>query len=175
MRDIFGERVQIDWHAFELRPYPVPTLDPQGEYLRGTGERAGYPMAAQRGMRLRLSPVQPRSRRALEAAEFARDAGRHEAMHTALFRAFFKGGRDLDVLLEVAASVDLEPTCLQAALEAGQYTAKVQADRALPEQLGIRSVPRMLIGPATGDQATEDWVVGSQPFELLLPVLQQHL
>lgn len=178
VRDTFGEQVQIDWRAFELRPYPVPTLDPQGEYLRSTWERAVYPMAAQRGMRLRLPPVQPRSRRALEAAEFARDAGRHEAMHTALFRAFFEDGRDLDdldVLLEAAVSVDLEPARLQAALEAGQYTAKVQADRALAEQLGIRSVPSMLIGPATGDPATGDRVVGSQPFEILLPVLQQHL
>jgi predicted DsbA family dithiol-disulfide isomerase len=28
---VFGDWVQVEWRAFELRPEPVPTLDPDGE------------------------------------------------------------------------------------------------------------------------------------------------
>ena len=37
-------KVRISWQAFELRPDPVPTLDPNGNYLRDVWERAVYPM-----------------------------------------------------------------------------------------------------------------------------------
>ena len=47
----FGGAVQVHWRAFELRPDPVPTLDPAGEYLRTTWDRAVYPMAAERGIK----------------------------------------------------------------------------------------------------------------------------
>jgi hypothetical protein len=47
-------KVRLSWHAFELRPDPVPTLDPNGNYLRDFWERAVYPMAKARGMVLRL-------------------------------------------------------------------------------------------------------------------------
>ena len=56
-----AEEVEIDWRAFELRPEPAPTLDPNGEYLHRVWNQSVYPMAEQRGMVLRLPPVQPRS------------------------------------------------------------------------------------------------------------------
>ena len=70
-----GDRVAVDWRAFELRPDPVPTLDPDAPYLHRVWSQSVYPMAEARGMTLRLPPVQPRSRKALEAAEFARSVG----------------------------------------------------------------------------------------------------
>ena len=33
MREEFGDRLTVHWRAFELRPEPVPTLPPRGEYL----------------------------------------------------------------------------------------------------------------------------------------------
>jgi len=30
----FADAVEVVWRAFELRPEPVPTLDPKGDYLR---------------------------------------------------------------------------------------------------------------------------------------------
>ena len=50
----------------------MPTLDPKGDYLDTVWKRAVYPMARRRSMSLRLPPVQPRSRSALELAEFAK-------------------------------------------------------------------------------------------------------
>src|SRR3569623_1835394 len=74
-----GDALSVGWRAFELRPEPVPTLDPGGEYLRSAWARVVYPMAAQRGMALTLPPLQPRSRTALEAAALqeALEEGRH--------------------------------------------------------------------------------------------------
>jgi predicted DsbA family dithiol-disulfide isomerase len=40
IRDEYLERVALEWKAFELRPDPVPTLEPNGEYLRATWKRA---------------------------------------------------------------------------------------------------------------------------------------
>ena len=122
----FDGPIEIDWRAFELRPEPVPTLDPGGEYLHRVWNQSVYPMADERGMTLRLPPVQPRSRKALEAAEFAREAGRFDPMHRALFKAFFEDGRDLadhGVLIETAQSVGLDSQALEGALAEGLSTA----------------------------------------------------
>jgi hypothetical protein len=83
--DEFGNDVKVNWQAFELRPEPVLTLDPDGEYL-GVWSASVYPMASERGMNLKLPPVQPRSRRAFELTEFARDKGRFDERHHALFK-----------------------------------------------------------------------------------------
>ena len=46
LREEFGPGLQVYWHAFELRPEPVPTLDPDGEYLHRVWNQSVYPMAA---------------------------------------------------------------------------------------------------------------------------------
>lgn len=107
----YGEAVEVDWRAYELRPEPVPTLDPDGDYLHRVWNASVYPMAKALDMKLRLPPVQPRSRKALEAAEYARIEGRFDEMHEALFRAFFEDGKDIgdtELLLEVGASAGLD-------------------------------------------------------------------
>lgn len=178
IREEYGNQVEVEWKAFELRLDPVPTLDPAGEYLRTTWDRAVYPMARQRGMTLRLPPVQPRSRKALEAAEFARDQGGFEAMHTALFRAFFEDGRDLndpDVLLDLGASVGLDREQLRTALEEGRYTDRVLADERLAFELGVRAVPTMLVGRAGESLEAAEVVSGAQPYEYVRAAVERAL
>ncbi|MDQ3604618.1 MAG: DsbA family oxidoreductase [Gemmatimonadota bacterium] len=178
IRAEYGERVEVERRAFELRPDPVPTLDPQGEYLRTTWDRAVYPMARQRGMTLRLPPVQPRSRNALEAAEFARDQGRFDEMHNALFRAFFEEGRDLnelDVLLDAGMSVGLDREQLRAALEEGRYTEKVLADERLAYELGVQAVPTMLVGRASDPLEAAEALSGAQPYEYVRAAVERAL
>ena len=60
--------VEIIWRAFELRPEPVPTLDPKGDYLERVWGSSVYPLAERLGMTMKLPPLQPRSRLAHEAA-----------------------------------------------------------------------------------------------------------
>lgn len=129
-------------------------------------------------MTLRLPPVQPRSRRALEAAEFARDRGRYEELHHALFRAFFEFGRDIDdpeVLLEVAQGVGMDREELRAALEEGRYTERVLRDERLAHELGIAGVPAMLVGPHGAPLEEAEMVSGAQRFELVRDAVERAL
>ena len=164
--------VEVEWRAFELRPEPAPTLDPDGQYLHRVWNASVYPMAAERGLDLRLPPVQPRSRRALEAAEFARAAGLFDPMHRALFAAFFQEGRDLadtEVLLDVAAAAGLDRDELRAALDAGVHTPKVLADERLAQQLGVSGVPAILL--RAGDR--NYLLGGAQPYDVVREAVEQ--
>jgi predicted DsbA family dithiol-disulfide isomerase len=172
IRSELGHPVDIDWRAFELRPDPVPTLPPDGEYLHRVWNRSVYPMARERGLKLRLPPVQPRSRKAHEAAEFAREAGQFEAMHEALLKAFFEDGRDLadlDVLADVGCAVGLDPAELRQALESGRYARKVLDDEQLAREIGITGVPALLIRAG----ARGYLLSGAQPYEAVRSIIER--
>ena len=163
--------VEVTWRAFELRPEPEPTLDPDGDYLHRVWDASVYPMARERGMVLKLPPVQPRSRQAFEAAAFAREHGAFDAMHAALFRAFFEYGRDLadpDVLAELAVASGLDGAALRDALGTRRYTPEVMQDRRRALSLGIGGVPAMLLH-GSGQRAV--LLSGAQPY----PVLKQQV
>lgn len=174
----YADTIREEWRAFELRPDPVPTLDPQGEYLRTTWERAVYPMAHMRGMTLRLPPVQPRSRKALEAAKFAYAKTHFEDMNHEIFRAFFEDGLDLsdmNVLLDIGVSAGLDREELRKALETGQYTKHVLKDEKLARTLGITAVPTMLISRL--DQPLEQAIVltGAQPYKIIRTIIERMI
>jgi predicted DsbA family dithiol-disulfide isomerase len=174
----YGDQLAIEWKAFELRPDLVPTRDPDGEYLHTVWGRSVYPMAEERGLELRLPPVQPRSRQAHEAVAFAREHGRFDRMHGALFGAFFADGRDIgkvDVLAKIAGEVGVDGAALRSALEEGRYTEQVAADRAMAERLGIGGVPAIVaLGPGeTLDSAGVEGVSGAHPDATLRQLLER--
>ena len=166
MQEEFGDRLTVHWRAFELRPEPVPTLPPRSEYLVDIWDRAVYPMARDREMKLKLPPVQPRSRLALEAAECARGQGRFDKMHHAIFRAFFEEGRDIgqkEVLLELGESCGMERKVLEPALTTAQYREKVLQDEELASKLGLSGVPAMLLRKDGEPLETARYLSGAQP------------
>jgi predicted DsbA family dithiol-disulfide isomerase len=175
----FKDRVEVRWRAFELRPDPVPTLDPQGVYLQDIWARAVYPMAEARGMTLRLPPVQPRSRLALEAAEYARQQGRYAEMHHAIFRAFFEDGKDIgsrEVLLEIGAEAGLNREELRVALEEGRFTSRVVEDEHLAQEIGISGVPALVIYRLDDPAGTATVLDGAQPYEQVRAAIERiHL
>jgi predicted DsbA family dithiol-disulfide isomerase len=178
LNDAYGGRVTVDWRAFELRPEPAPTLDPDGEYLHRVWGQSVYPMADQRGMVLRLPPVQPRSRKAHEAAAFARAQGRFDPMHRALFQAFFEEGFDIgrdDVLIDLARSVGLDGDALAEALRDGRHTAQVLADQEVARRMGLGGVPATILVPdeSVGGQTLA--VSGAQPFEAVASAVEEIL
>jgi predicted DsbA family dithiol-disulfide isomerase len=171
-----GGRVEVDWRAFELRPEPAPTLDPDAPYLHRVWGRSVLPMARERGMALRLPPVQPRSRKALEAAEFARSVGRFGAMHEALFRAFFEDGEDLaDVgtLVGIGERVGLDPGALRAALVDGRLLPEVLADEAEARRLGLGGVPALVVGRAGEPPEHGRLLQGAQPYEAVREAVER--
>ncbi len=174
----YGTRVAVRWRAFELRPDPVPTLKPDGTYLRDIWARAVYPMAKERGMTLRLPPRQPRSRLAHESALFAAKRGLFDVMNTALFRAFFEDGHDIGdpmELVEIGASIGLNAGELRQALDDGFHRDSVIADQELARKLAISGVPALLIHHQNEplEQAIE--VIGAQPFGYVREALERSL
>ena len=136
--------VQVVWRAFELRPEPVPTLDPRGDYLRRAWADSVYPLAERLGVTMRLPPLQPRSRLAHEAAHWARAEGRFDEYHAAVFRAFFERGEDIgdvEVLASLADGLGLDAGALRRALEAHDHLQSVLEDEAAAEELGVAGVP----------------------------------
>lgn len=136
--------MQVVRRAFELRPYPVPTLDPSGEYLTRVWREAVYPMAQRMGMALRLPPVQPRSRLAHAATFFAAGSGRLEEFQEVVYRAFFELGEDigcLEVLAVLGTEIGLDAAALRLALETRTYEAQVETDEDRAQSIGVRAVP----------------------------------
>lgn len=165
--------VDLQWRAFELRPEPQPTLDPDGDYLHNVWDTAVYPMAEERGMSLRLPPVQPRSRLAAVTAAFAKGAGAFDAVHEALFRAFFEEGLDIgdrSVLLDIATLCGLDSAALHRALDDEALTARVVAEEALAARLGIAGVPALVIRHGTGQPYL---LSGAQPFDVLAHAVER--
>src|SRR2546430_16241389 len=83
-------------------------------------------------------------RRVLAAAEFAREHGRFEAMHHALFKAHWElTGRleNVDDLVAIGTAVGLEPEALRRAIEDGRYAAGIDETRTEAQSGGGNPVP----------------------------------
>jgi predicted DsbA family dithiol-disulfide isomerase len=161
----FGAHVGFEHHAFELRPDPVPLLDPKGEYIQEHWRNRVRPMAEERGLVMNIPPVQTRTRRAHETAAFARAQGQLAPVDRALFRAFFEQGLDInapEVLGRIVEEAGLDPAELRMALGTRAFDEEVTTDIALAQRLGIRSVPTMLVADASG---RAEPVIGAVPYE----------
>lgn len=96
----------------------------------------------------------------------AREGG--EAIHLALFVAYFVEGVNLaivDQLVEIAAGVGLDADAARSALETRQYRAAVSADWERSRRLGVTGVPTYVAGGKG--------VVGAQPYEVLEQLAQE--
>jgi predicted DsbA family dithiol-disulfide isomerase len=136
--------VQVVWRAYELRPDPVPTLDPRGEYLQGAWTSSVYPLARKLGRPMKLPPLQPRSRLAHEATQWAVAQDRSDDYRRAVFRAFFERGEDIgdpEVLVALAAGLDLDGESLCRALDRHEHRDEVLEDERQAQVLGLRGVP----------------------------------
>ena len=168
--------ITVGWRAFELRPEPVPTLDPKGDYLREVWAQSVYPMAKQLGLKLTLPPMQPRSRLAHEAAAHAAAWGKRLEMPHAIFQAFFEHGTDIgsvEELTKIAAELGLDPAEMEAALKSGRHTSQVIEDEKLAQSFGLSGVPAMVIRPTDAPWEQAVLVSGAQPYEVLREAVAQ--
>lgn len=163
IREQHGEKVRIEYYAFELRPEPVPTLEPRGEYLLTTWSRSVYPMGEQYGMPIRLPSVQPRSSLAFQMYEYARSLDSHHTVHLALFHAFFVEDRnigDLSVLLEMGGDLGLDVAALEHHLTTGTYKAEVDQQRKTALARQVTGVPALFLEPAESGAFAASGAVG---------------
>ncbi len=102
------------------------------------------------------------SRLAQELAAWAVTQPGGEAIHLALFVAYFVETRNVaerEVLLDVAASVGLDLEMAAKVIDERLYQEKVDADWQKSRQYGVTGVPTYVSGQAG--------VVGAQPYEVI--------
>jgi predicted DsbA family dithiol-disulfide isomerase len=165
--------VQLTWLPFELHPEaPVEGIPREVYFGRSRSEqmrsRLGA-IAAEVGLVMQQRDVIINSRKALGAAEFAREQGKFDEMHRALFKAHWElTGKleDIDDLVRIGAEVGLDPLELRHAIEEGRYEAVLDDNRRQAESVGINAIPAHIFGKRY-------LVLGAQPYEAFAEVLDR--
>ena len=145
-------QLEIRPMAFELFPVEAPL--PEAAHAAADIDAAS-PLAQELGIELRWVTFLPRTGKAHEAAAFAAAAGVGRAMRRGIYEAYWLEGRDIgriDVLLDIAEAVGVDPVDLRIALDIDRARERVLSDRAVAERLGVVAVPTFFIG--TGAEAT---------------------
>ena len=108
------------------------------------------------------------SRLAQELGKWADTQPGGEAIHDALFRAYFVEARDISqpaVLLDIVEQVGLSADGAREVLEKRTFKDAVDADWKLSREYGITGVPTFVVG--------RHGVVGAQPYEALEQLVQK--
>jgi len=156
---------------FELHPEIPPEGRPRDEVLPAAymarAEEGVNRLAASVGLHLKLHERLINSRPALQAAEFAREQGRFDALHHELLTSYWDEGRDVSdmtVLREVAAHAGVDVPGMEAAVKADRFGDYLDARRHEAEELGINGIPAHVIGDRY-------LVMGAQPYDLFERVM----
>ncbi len=108
------------------------------------------------------------SRLAQELGIWADGQAGGDALHDALYRAYFVDARnigDIDVLLEIVGNVGLDVAAARDVLEGRSHRAAVDADWERSRAIGVTGVPTFVAGGYG--------VVGAQPYEVLEQLLEK--
>jgi predicted DsbA family dithiol-disulfide isomerase len=136
---------------FAGRGYDIPTMQAQ---MRARMQAEGLAYGDRR--------MTFNSRLAQELAAWAITQPGGEAIHDALFRAYFVDGRNIgdpQVLLDVVKSIGLDEKEAREVIEKRTHEAAVDADWEKSRQYGVTGVPTFVIG--------NRGLVGAQPYEAL--------
>ena len=108
------------------------------------------------------------SRLAQELGKWADTQSGGDAIHDALFRAYFVEARDISqpaVLLDIVERVGLSVDGAREALKTRSFKAAVDADWELSRRYGVTGVPTFVAG--------RSGVVGAQPYEALEELVRE--
>ena len=151
---------------FELHPEIPPGGVPRDlafpAAYRRQAEVGMHRLAGEVGLTLRTHDRLINSRPALQAAEFARDAGYFRAMHHQLFKAYWDESRDvsdLEVLRDVGHTVGLDVEAMTQAVTIDRYGPLLDARRQEAEDLMISGIPAHVV-------ADRYLVMGAQPYDV---------
>ena len=142
---------------FAGRGYDIPKMQAQ---MRARMAAEGLPYGDRR--------MTFNSRLAQELAAWAVSQPGGEAIHDALFRAYFVDGRNIGdpaVLADVAEQVGLSASEARNVIETRSHREAVDADWEKSRQYGVTGVPTFVVG--------NRGVVGAQPYETLVELIKE--
>ena len=142
--------------------YAGRNVDPEAIYARMKGlmDAEGLPY----GRRTHTY----NSRLAQELGKWADTQPGGEAIHDALYHAYFVEARNIgdpEILVEIAQSVGLPAEEARAVLAERRFTEAVDADWAKSRAYGVTGVPTFV--------AARHGVVGAQPYEVLVELVRK--
>lgn len=164
-------RVAVEPAAFELRPPGTALPGPDAEWMRRGWRESVEPLARSLGVEMHYPRISTRTRKAHEAVAHARQHDAALAMHSAIYHAWWRDGRDIgriDVLMEIAEETGLDGPALKVELDIDKWTDRVVQEEETASQYGIAGVPAYVsvagsavTGVRTGLQhydELKDWV-----------------
>jgi predicted DsbA family dithiol-disulfide isomerase len=178
----------VEWHPFQLNPeMPVQGMDRRA-YLEAKfggkqkavevyGRIADAAVAA--GIDIDFAAIQrtPNTMNAHRLIHWAGLEGRQTAVVAALFRAYFKDGRDIgssETLVDIAQAAGMDPEAVERLLATDADRADLAARDADARQKGVTGVPAFLIAQQymmPGAQPVETW---QQVIDELLETIDQN-
>ncbi len=166
--------MQVKWVHFPLHPDTPQEGRTLADMFAGRGydidkmyEQMRARMQAE-GLPYGKRTMTYNSRLAQELGAWADTQPGGEAIHDALFRAYFVDGRnigDREVLVGIAAATGLSAEGAREVLEKRTHQATIDADWEKSRQYGVTGVPTFVAGNQV--------VVGAQPYEALEDLVRQ--
>ncbi|HEY2598568.1 MAG TPA: DsbA family protein [Candidatus Dormibacteraeota bacterium] len=165
--------VDLTWLPFELHPEaPIEGIPREAYFGKTRSDQMRSRLddiADEVGLVMKQRDVLINSRKALGAAEFAREHGKFEEMHRALFKAHWElTGKleDVEDLTRIGTDVGLDSVELRKAIEEGLYEPVLDENRRLAESVGINAIPAHIFG-------RRYLVLGAQPYESFTQVIKK--
>jgi len=168
--------VKIEWVHFPLHPNTPASGRKLSDMFAGRGidlnamhQRMSEEMAAENlpyGKRTHTY----NSRLAQELGKWGDTTEHGDALHDALYRAYFVDGRDIsnvDELVAIAAATGLEESSARAVLTERQFSAAIDADWEKSQDYGVTGVPTFAV-MGMG-------VPGAQPYEVLQRLVEKAI
>ncbi|MGY6547949.1 MAG: DsbA family oxidoreductase [Roseinatronobacter sp.] len=165
---------ELHWRPFQLNPDMPPDGMARARYLAlkfGSDQgilnayRPVVEAAAEIGLPLDLPAIQrtPNTFKAHQLIHWAGLEGRATHVVSALFRAYFRDGRDIgdaDVLLDVAGAAGLERDMIARLLASGADADVIRDADQMARVRGVQAVPVFILGQdiaITGAQPSAVW------------------
>lgn len=165
--------MKITWLPFELNPAaPVEGIPREVYFGRARTDQMQSRMQSigeSVGLKMRQRDVIINSRRALGAAEFARENGLFDEMHHALLKEHWEGtGRleDIDDLVRIGTGAGLDAAELRTSIEENRYDSAIDENRRAAESVGINAIPAHIFG-------RRYLILGAQPYEVFRQVVER--
>ena len=170
----------IEWHPFQLNPdMPAQGMDRRAYLEAKFGGREGavkayVPVLEQAealGLAIDFAAIArtPNTLDAHRLIHWAGIEGRQSAAADALFRAYFKEGRDIgdaQVLADIAAAIGMDAAVVRRLLRTDADRAEILAREAQLRRMGVRAVPTFIV-------AGHHVVPGAQPQALWARVIAE--
>ena len=171
---------EVEWHPFQLNPdMPTDGMDRRAYLEAKFGGKEGaleaykpvVEHAAKAGLEIEFDKIEtvPNTLDAHRLIHWAGIEGKQTPVVSALFRAYFKEGRDIgaaEVLADIADSAGLDAAAILKLLNSDADAQAIAERDRHSREMGVSSVPTFIV-------ASQHAVPGAQPPELWLKVIDE--